>query len=272
MRTFMFLLICVCASQALRGQPTPVNPPTTKPPTTVPPAPPAPQRPAQPANPVVGLGALTTGAVVTGTLQGYDGTLIAGASVTLSRMPPYPEGTFWKKDWFVTSGTAGTFLFDGIYPGTYRLCAQAPAGVWLNPCQWGPQPSTVFLSSAQQSLSATIVLKKGVAVPIHVNDPGQWLAQNEGKTPGAHLLLGVANDAFVFEPAAITSQNSTGRNYSVVIPFATSVNLIVSSSFFQLSDATGTPLPRTGSTAIPITVSNGQQPTTLTLTVTGGGR
>jgi hypothetical protein len=54
--------------------------------------------------------------------------------------------------------------------------------------------------------------------------------------------------------------------------FDVPVKLLVSSSFFQLSDAVGLPLPRGGSTAIPVTVPTGRNPGVIRLIVTGGGR
>jgi hypothetical protein len=192
--------------------------------------------------------------------------------VTLYRIPPYPPGRLRKTEWVATSKDAGSFRFDALYYGPYRLCAQVPGSAWLNPCEWGLRPETATLSIANQSPSVTIILKKGVAVPIRVDDPGRSLSQYEGKTPGAHLLLGVSNDALVFHPAQLTSEDSNGRNHQIVIPFDAPVKLVVSSFFFQLSDASGIPLPRTGSVAIPVTVPTGQQPVPIKLTVTGVGR
>jgi hypothetical protein len=54
-----------------------------------------------------------------------------------------------------------------------------------------------------------------------------------------------------------------------VIPFGVTVNLSVCSSFFQLSNSSGIALTKT-SASIPITVQPGQQPSLLTLVVTGG--
>lgn len=108
-------------------------------------------------------------------------------------------------------------------------------------------------------------------MPIRVNDPAQLLAQNEGTTAGAQLLIGVANDGAVFRPASVISQDATGRNYQIVIPFNHLVNLAVASSFFQLANAVGVTIPRTGA-SIPVTVPSGQQPPAITLIVTGGAK
>jgi len=107
---------------------------------------------------------------------------------------------------------------------------------------------------------------------VRVDDPDQRLAQHEGKTAGAHLLLGVGSDNFVFHPASIAAQDSMGRNYRILIPFGVPVKLVVNSSFFQLTDAVGLPLSRTSSTLIPVIVPSGQNPGTIRLIVTGGGR
>jgi hypothetical protein len=48
------------------------------------------------------------------------------------------------------------------------------------------------------------------------------------------------------------------------------VNLAVVSSFFQLANAIGITIPRTGA-SIPVTAPSGQQPPAITLLVTGGG-
>jgi hypothetical protein len=115
-------------------------------------------------------------------------------------------------------------------------------------------------------------MKRGAAVPIRVDDPAQLLSQHEGKTPGAHLLIGAGNDASVFLPAPITSKDVAGRNYQVVIPFNSPSKLVVRSAFFQLADAAGSPLSRAAATFIPLSVPSGQQPATIRLRVTGGGR
>jgi hypothetical protein len=66
------------------------------------------------------------------------------------------------------------------------------------------------------------------------------------------------------------SADAGGRSHQILIPFGVTVNLIVCSSFFQLSNA-GVALPTT-SASVPITVQAGLQPTVVTLVVTGGGQ
>lgn len=213
----------------------------------------------------------SAGSVIEGILSGDDGTAITGGSV-MARRASAPSVRAARTDWHATSGDRGLFRFEGLPDGQYALCAQVPSSTWINPCAWGLRPPVMTISVGRPAASVIVVLKRGVLVPVRVDDPGQRLSQHEGKTPGAHLLLGIDSDASVFQPASVASQDTAGRNYRIVIPFDLPVRLVVGSSFFQMSDAAGSPLPRTGSTGIPVTVSAGQSPGTIRLTVTGASR
>lgn len=207
---------------------------------------------------------------VSGTLTGEDGSHIVGGRVTLLLVPQNPEAKLRQTLWSAVSGAGGAFQFGGLSEGTYQLCAQVPASAWLNPCEWGLQPPAVSLSNAQPAASFDFVLKKGAAVPIRIDDPGHFLSQNEGKTPGAHLFLGVRNDASAICPVPLLSRDANGRNYQIVVPFNATVNLVVHSSFFHLSNASGSPIGATGP-SVAVTVPAGQQPAPIRFVVTGGG-
>ena len=114
-----------------------------------------------------------------------------------------------------------------------------------------------------------LVLKRGAVVLIRVDDLSAFLAQNEGKTPGAHLLLRVRSDALIFHPASAVVQDTGGRNYQVTVPFDTRVNLVVASSFFRLTDANGAAFAAAGAATVPVSVPSGQEPPTLRLAVIG---
>lgn len=208
--------------------------------------------------------------VASGTLTGEDGTPIVGAYVVFQLLPPFPSGRLAQTEWTAVSDEAGLFTASGLIDGSYQLCIQATQGTWLNPCEWGRQPPTLTISSGQPTAALGVVLKKGAIVPVQVDDPGQFLSLHEGATPGAHLLLGVGNDAFSFRLATPMSASATGRNYQIIIPFDVPEKLVVFSSFFKLSDATGLALPG-AATAITINVPSGQTPTKVHLAITGGG-
>ncbi len=212
-------------------------------------------------------GPLHFGGTIAGSVRGDDGTMIAGAYLSLQLEPPYVKSRHLETEWTLQSGSDGSFQFTGLNDGTYRICGYVPHGTWLNPCAWGLQPPTVTLSGAQPTATITLTLKEGAVVPIRINDPSQLLTQYEGKSPGADLLIGVVSDSGIFTPALIVSQDTGGRNQQVVIPFGVAAGLRVFSAQFQLSSG-GVPLPN-ATTTIPVTVPSGQQPPTITLQVTG---
>lgn len=213
---------------------------------------------------------LSFSGVITGTLSGDDGTPIVGGYVSLALVPPH-FSRLRQTGWTVVSGAGGTFQFAGLNDGRYQVCAQAPKSAWLSPCEWGPQPAVISLSSAQPVADTKVTMKKGAAVGIRLDDPGRLLSQFEGKAPGAHLLIGVGNNSNTFLPALVTSRDATGREYQVVIPFNALVKIVVYSSFFQLTDTMGLSVPRARTVAIPVTVVAGQPSPTIRLNIAGGG-
>jgi hypothetical protein len=129
---------------------------------------------------------------------------------------------------------------------------------------------SVALAGALTALAAVPVFAQlPVKGGAKVDHPGGLLAQNEGKTPGAHLLLGVRSDALIFHPASVVAQDSAGRTYQITIPFDAKVNLVLASSFFRLTDGMGAALAASGSATIPVAVPSGQTPPTLRLVVSG---
>ncbi len=202
-------------------------------------------------------------------VKGEDGSTLSGAGVFLKRTLAPGAPLRQRTDWGATASAAGAVTFNSLPNGQYTLCAQTASGNWLNPCEWGAARPTAVVNAALQAVETTLILKRGAAVSVRVDDPGGLLAQNEGKTPGAHLLLGVRSDALIFHPASVVAQDSAGRTYQITIPFDAKVNLVLASSFFRLTDGMGAALAASGSATIPVAVPSGQTPPTLRLVVSG---
>ena len=211
----------------------------------------------------------SVGGQILGTVKGDDGTALGGANVLLQRTLSPGASLRERTQWASTASSGGVFSFQFLPTGHYTLCAQMPSGSWLNPCEWGGSPAAVSVHVGSQPLNTSVILARGAELDIRVDDPSQLLTQNEGKTPGAHLLLGVRSDALVFHAAFVTTQDSAGRNYSVTIPFAKPANLVVASSFFRLADSNGVTLPGNGFTTFPVTVSSGQPSAIIHLIIIG---
>lgn len=191
---------------------------------------------------------------ISGTVKGDDGSNLGGATVFVRRTLAQGLRLRERTKWTITTDTSGVFQIGSLPNGQYTLCVQALSGNWLNPCEWGTVVPTVTVSDPQRSVSTTVVLKRGAAIPIRVDDPGQLLSLNEGKKNGAPLLVGVRSDALIFHAAPVASQDSGGRNYDVTIPFNAQVSLVVASSGFRLTDGAGKPFANNGAAAVPLVV------------------
>ena len=217
--------------------------------------------------------AQTTSSVVGGSVTGYvsgdDGSPVVGAYVTLHlRVPIIVSRQPRKSQFGVKSGIGGVFRLEGLTDGTYGICVQAKGTIWLNPCEWGFSVPTVSVASSQRNPSVTVNLKRGVALPIRIDDASQLLPQHQGKTPGADLLIGISRPGAPFRPTIPVSQDAAGRDHQFVIPFDTTVRLVVASSFFRLADSKGAALTNV-SNATTITVAAGQLPQPIHVTVIG---
>lgn len=205
---------------------------------------------------------------ISGVVKGADGSIVTAGLVTASRQPGGMTPRLGKTSAGAPILPDGAFHLPPLVDGLYQICAQAPDTVWLNSCEWGHNGTTASLSSSQASVQVPIVLTKGALVTVRVNDAAQLLTTHEGKSPGAHLLLGVSTDSHFFRAAGIISQDVAGRTYQMLVPFDRSINLSVASAFFQMSDATGKALLKSGN-LIPVLVPSGQQPPTVLLNVSG---
>ena len=211
----------------------------------------------------------TVGGSISGIVLGDDGSPVLGAYVTLHlRLPIIATRQEQRSQFSAKSGSGGAFRFDGLKAATYGFCVQATGTIWLNPCEWGFPMPTVSVASALRNPSVTITLKKGVALPIRIDDAGQLLAQHLGKTQGADFLIGISRPGEPFRPTIPVSQDAAGRNHQFVIPFDKAVRLVVASSFFRLADAKGVAFINV-SNGTTVTVPAGQQPQPIHVTVIG---
>jgi hypothetical protein len=209
--------------------------------------------------------------VISATLVGEDASLIANGILSLRLIPPDPKTRVPRTLWTATTSAVGAFRFTGLPGGNYQLCSQAPATAWLSPCEWNPGPALLTLSNSQSTVSTTVTMKKGVIIPIRVDDPTGSLNQNEGKIPGAHLLLGTTNSVSSYRQATVVSSDASGRNYQILIPFGSTINIVAFSTYFSLVNSLGASVPRPGSTTR-VLVHQGQAPPSLYFQVTGGGQ
>ena len=142
------------------------------------------------------------------TVRGEDGSTLSGVGVFLRRTPTLGAPPRQRMDWTAVTSTTGIATFELLPSGQYTICAQAASGNWLNPCEWGAARPSIVVPGTRESVGPTLVLKRGATVSIRVDDPSGLLTQDEGKTPGAHLLLGVRSDAGMFRLASLKAKDA----------------------------------------------------------------
>ena len=192
------------------------------------------------------------GATITGKVIDTSNRAVASAIVTISEGAPSKSTPPTFHGAGTQTAADGTFSFANLNAGTYLLCSQVPKGTLLNPCQWTKTPPLLTVASATATASITLTMNPGYRLPVRVNDPQNLLAANEGKTPGAHLLIGV-NGGYHFEEATIDSADAAGRNVSLLVPFGAPIAVTVQSNFFKLQDGAGSALNKAN--AIPVAAS-----------------
>ena len=191
---------------------------------------------------------------------------VVTAIVTISEQPASLSKPAAMHGASTQTSADGTFSFDNLETGTYLLCAQVPRGTLLNPCQWTTTRPHATLASGTATTSITLTMRPGYRLPIRVDDPQGLLNAHEGKTPGAHLLIGV-DGGYHFETATIDSADASGRNVSLLVPFDVHVGVAVQSRFFKVQDQAGNAIK--SAAALPVSVSSADPSSRVTIKVVG---
>lgn len=206
---------------------------------------------------------LPTSAQISGRVIDDGGNPVPNAVVTAT------TGSGLSHTTAVTT-TDGSFRLSGLGAGTARICVQVPGTALLDPCHWSNAAATLVTLAVGQSLAMQpIQLQTGYPLTVRVYDDTGALAANEGKKPGAHLLVGLWLSTGLFVPATVITVDSKGRYYGCAIPFGTTLQLSVFSQLFSLSvDTVGAVATKSGF-SMPLTIPSGTVFPVPTFHVTG---
>ena len=208
------------------------------------------------------------GAMVFGTVQSNPGTAIPGAWVTIYRDTTDPEKPAPQYMAGIPAWKDGAFAFTGLEAGVYHFCASLPGSTWLNTCDWDTKRATVELKENELLRGVVITMKRGVTVPVRIDDAGELLDKNEKTRAGAHVLVGVSTASGMFQPAEVKSGDKKGRNHEVLIPFDAPVKLVVQSALFQLANDKGVAIAN-GRSETTVTIPSGRSADPVTVKITG---
>ena len=168
------------------------------------------------------------------------------------------------------SAADGSFAFSNLPVDTYRICVQALHDLLLDPCQWSAAAPGGTVTSGQTLSLGTIQLAVGQRLHVKLIDDKGALAANQGhgKTPGAHVLIGVWTGT-LFHPMRLRDKKGGAWSHDIVVPFDMPLNLTVTSTAFALTDAKGNNLnPATGA-SVPIQIAAGTVPDPIVFHITG---
>jgi len=177
---------------------------------------------------------------------------ISGAIVTITRTFATPKAVTTHYSQSVKTASDGSFLAQGLPPGTYSYCAQVPGDGYVNGCRWGPPPLSITVAAGQK-LKAGIRVAEGSILKVRVLDPGKVAVslasqQSNGKNPPSPvpalpILMGVSNGHGSYLSVHNTGGDTAGFNYQLTIPFDTPLSFHIISSKIKLADSAGVPLP-----------------------------
>src|ERR1022692_4511363 len=122
---------------------------------------------------------------IQGTVTDDQNKPIAGALVSITRTFATPKDVTTPYSQSVKTASDGSFLAQGLPPGSYSYCAQVPGDGYLDGCHWGPPLLSIMVSPGQK-LKTAIRVAKGSILKVRVLDPGKVTAslasqQSNGK-------------------------------------------------------------------------------------------
>lgn len=162
-----------------------------------------------------------------------------GARPLLRSMPMGSAGLL-PLELVAESDRSGAFSFAGLAPGQYTICATSSELGALDSCLWeaGP-PVPIALGDAQRMNDLTVKLPDGREYEVLITDNARILDSNESRSAGADLVVGIWSANGKFQPARLKQTSSTGRTYSVVVPFERPVRLDVHARRLVVEDEDG---------------------------------
>lgn len=173
-----------------------------------------------------------TNGIVTGSVVDEAGLAVKGASVVLMRTAgPKINGAFYAKQ-AITDQT-GSFVFNQLPAGFYRLCPQSSNRPFVEPCVWYDNPPAVSLGISEKKLGYRLVLKSGRLLNIRIDDDDidKVLQKKNSKGEDLHRVkveLVAARGRRIEVPKV--ASDGDGQNHLIVVPIDTGFRLDLQSS------------------------------------------
>ena len=193
------------------------------------------------------------------------GTPVAGATVSVTGASS-DSAAATSETRAAETRADGSFEFQGLRSGSFRICAAAPESLVLNPCDWGDLTKITLASDAVTSY--TMRLNRGVAVSVRIYDSDD-LIPSEGLAYEINPFLPVlVSRSGRFLPMVATSSAAHWHEYRRVIPPRTDMLLRLYTRAIGLSSRANesidvrSPIPLNGGPGDRISVEFGATRTT----------
>lgn len=181
----------------------------------------------------------------TGRIEGSvlaDGKPVQQAAVLFSRdpsQPPTPRPILGH----VRTLADGSFAIPDLPDGSFRLCVQT-AGM-LDPCLWSDTQTVVAITGGQTATGIQLALRKAAVLPVRIEDPTQLLDTRERESPVGRFSITVRTRWGILHPGRLVSKDGKGRDYELVVPFDTPINLRAHHASADIQDENGRSVTRT---------------------------
>ncbi len=198
---------------------------------------------------------------IAGTVAGDDNRAVAAVVTARSNAP---GGAGFR----ARAAADGKFTIPNLPAGAYTLCAVAEPPGYVDPCEWSVQPLTVQLAEGQAATGAALVVKKGGALRVRLNDPDKVLGQTPAPNQAAAgVLLGVFTPRRLFRVLPLANTDANGRDFELTIPLDdTPAFLYVAGHGVRVFEPSGGQIGPNGK-QISIAPRNGKAPSLMTFTV-----
>lgn len=84
--------------------------------------------------------------------------------------------------------------------GVFRICAQLPGSDLLDSCVWSRTPAEIVVAPSRTALVPPVVLRRGYAMTVEVEDVQQVLRKEAGKKGGPYLNVALAAPNGMYAP------------------------------------------------------------------------
>lgn len=216
---------------------------------------------------IAGLSFAQTAGTIEGQIVDERLRPIVGATVSISAVPR--AGVKFQP--FLTSAVSARHgMFGASAPvGVFRICAQLPGSDLLDSCVWSRTPAEIAVTPSRTALVPPVVLRRGYAMTVEVEDVPQVLRKEAGKKGGPYLNVAMAAPNGMYAPLKRTSKTSGADEFVAFIPRDTPVGFALESQRLKVKDDKGKDLDLKQAHKFEANIAGEKSPRRIKFRITG---